>query len=555
MIVESPCHPSPRQRLLRRAIPVIATVVFLFPVLLAPSPATATSYDDVVTAAYQGLLGRSPDAAGLAFWTSELDRGLTPSEVVERIGDADEQRRNVVRETYRAVLGRAPDPAGLAFWSAGIIDRLTARSLQSQIFGSDEFFSRAGSTNTGFVDQLYQKVLNRGADGPGLEYWLDQLNDGANRINIAQLFLESNEGLLQPDLSIVAASPGFGAVTRSVATITVELDRAVLGSSSAIIVAVGGVRVRGATTSVPDDPNSLRFTATESVQGLAFGSDSVGVVTVFAYDGTTMDRVDYGFTYRHDATSLNPSNELMVAFYGHPRAAVLGVAGEGTPEQVLPRLLDQAAPYAASGKKIVPTWELIATLVTGAPGPDNLYRARLNDADVRPYLDNIRTVGGRVILDIQPGRADVLDEARAFESLLIEPDVGLAIDPEWVVGPTQTPAGRIGTLDAADINRVSAYLSDLVLANDLPPKVMIVHRFNPGMVTNSDAILDRPGLRILFHADGEGGPGAKIGDYDNLLPNRFERGIKIFYDEDVNMMSPAEVLHRLAPDPTFVSYQ
>jgi hypothetical protein len=234
---------------------------------------------------------------------------------------------------------------------------------------------------------------------------------------------------------------------------------------------------------------------------------------------------------------------------------VLGVAGEGTPSEALARLQSQAAPYAASGKIVVPVFELIATLVTASPGPEGLYRSRVTDADVLPYLDTIRTVGGRVILDIQPGRADVLDEARAYERLLLEPDVGLALDPEWVVGPTQTPAGRIGTLDAADINRVSAYLSDLVVANNLPPKILIVHRFTPQMVTNADAVVGRPGLRVIFHADGEGGPAAKIGDYDTLLPDRFERGIKIFYDEDVNRLSPSEVLSRLDPDPSFVSYQ
>ncbi len=75
------------------------------------------------------------------------------------------------------------------------------------------------------------------------------------------------------------------------------------------------------------------------------------------------------------------------------------------------------------------------------------------------------------------------------------------------------------------------------------------------MVTNTDAIVSRPGVRIIFHADGEGGPAAKIGDYDTLMPPRFERGIKIFYDEDVNRLSPSQVLSRLDPLPVYVSYQ
>lgn len=251
----------------------------------------------------------------------------------------------------------------------------------------------------------------------------------------------------------------------------------------------------------------------------------------------------------------NPAPELMVAFYGHPSAPVLGIAGEGTPARALSRLLDQAAPYAASGREIVPVFEMIATLVTASPGADGLYRSRADEAELRAYLDEIRAAGGRMILDIQPGRADVVDEARAFEGLLTEPDVGLALDPEWVVGPNQTPAGRIGTLDAADINRVSRYLSRLAADHDLPPRILIIHRFRPAMVTNTDAIVDRPGVRIIFHADGEGGPAAKIADYDNLLPPRFERGFKIFYDEDTNRLTPRQVLARLDPIPVYVSYQ
>lgn len=251
----------------------------------------------------------------------------------------------------------------------------------------------------------------------------------------------------------------------------------------------------------------------------------------------------------------NPAPELMVAFYGHPSAPVLGVAGEGPPSRALSRLLDQAAPYAASGRETVPVFEMIATLVTAAPGADGLYRSRADEPELRAYLDEIRTVGGRLVLDIQPGRADVVDEARAYENLLIEPDVGLALDPEWVVGPTQTPAGRIGTLDAADINRVSRYLSRLAADHGLPPRILIIHRFRAAMVTNTDAIVDRPGVRIIFHADGEGGPAAKIADYDNLLPPRFERGFKIFYDEDTNRLTPREVLARLDPLPVYVSYQ
>ena len=537
-------------------VQAIALVLVVMAALFAPTSATASPVDDAdfVEQAYEGLLGRQPDVDGLAFWTGQLGGGESRSRVVAQIGDSAEQRELVVRDAYREILDRPPDLGGLAFWSEGIIDRLTARSLRAQIFGSVEFYERSGGTNEDFLDELYRRILAREPDPRGRTFWLRELADGRSRSSLATAFLASAESIEQPSLSIVDATPAEGLFDRELSLIRVELDRSINAASSAMIVVVDGRRLAGSTSGVDGAPEVLRFLPSERpVTPVGRAVDVV--VTVFAHDSTTIERSDYRFSYRPTATSITPGQDLMVAFYGHPTTPVLGVGGEGTPAQALERLLTQAAPYEASGKTVVPVFEMIATLVTASPGPDGLYRSRATEGELRPYLETIRTVGGRMLLDIQPGRASVLDEAKAFEALLLEPDVGLALDPEWVVGPTQTPAGRIGTLDAAAINEVSAYLDALVEAAGLPPKILIIHRFRPDMVTNTDAIISRPGVRIIFHADGEGGPGAKIGDYDTLMPPRFERGIKIFYDEDVNRLSPSDVLRLLDPLPVLVSYQ
>lgn len=531
---------------------VAATVSVTAPAAALGQP---TEAEPVIGAAYDGLLGRSADPDGLSYWTGLVDAGARLGDAIALIGDSVEHRRHVVQQRYERILQRPPEPAGLDYWSDAIIDRLSAASLTTEIFSSDEFYLTSGATSRGYVNALYQRILGRDAEPAGLEYWSGLLDRGATRRAVAREIQRSLEGILQPELSIVSARPAPGGVG-SVATIMVDLDRAVVPEASAIIVSAGGRRVPGSVNGDTNDPNRLVFDA-EAEPQVAAGSPVV--VTVFATSEVTpsqyrVDAADYTFTFNGGLRS-DPDGELIVAFYGHPGAPVLGVAGEGTPEQALTRLLAQSDPYRVTGRPVVPAFELIATLVTASPGADGLYRKRATETELRTYLDMIRTVGGRLILDIQPGRADVLDEARAFEPLLLEPDVGLALDPEWVVGPTQTPRGRIGSLDAAAINRVSAYLADLVAANDLPPKLLIIHRFREDMVTNVDQIVSRPDIRILFQADGEGGPAAKILDYDNLLPEVFERGIKIFYDEDTPTMAPSEVLARTDPDPHYVSYQ
>ncbi len=542
---------------MHRLVGLFLIVALVATMSMTPAAAQEPAVDggDFVSAAYVGLHGRDAGVFEVAYWSDFIANGVAPGRVLAEIGNSPEHRRHVVAALYQRILRRGPDAAGLDYWSGGLIDVFTAGALGREMLSSEEFFLSAGGTNRGFVASLYRTLLNRPPEPAGWDYWSALMADGVSRRAVANEFLRSSEGLLQPELSVEGSEPATDGAG-SPRQIRVDLDRDIVAQASAVLVAVDGVRIDGSVSSDPADPSVLEFVAFGSVPEagnvvvtvLATSRDTVGALTV--------ERVDFGFTAAPgEPIVADPTGPLIVAFYGHPRAAVLGVAGEGTPEQALQRLLAQAAPYEVTGRPIVPAFELISTLVTASPGPDRLYRSRATEAELRRYLDVVRTVEGRLILDIQPGRADVLDEARAFESLLREPEVGLALDPEWVVGPNQTPRGRIGTLDAADINRVSAFLSELVLANELPAKILIIHRFKPGMVTNTDLIESPPGVRILFHADGEGGPAAKIADYDNLMPPRFEKGIKIFYDEDSPTMTPGQLLDRANPDPTLVSYQ
>lgn len=527
-------------------------------VVVAPEHASAqvvpddTSQDEFLTAAYRDLLGREPDAAGYSYWLGLLDDGVPAGVVAAAIGDADEQRRLVVTQAYMRVLRRNPDAGGLRFWSADMIDKTSEVELYSLLFGSAEYFQQNGRTSTGFVTALYRDILTRNPDNAGLSYWSDLLSAGVPRDAIAGEFLQSAEAILQPNLSVTDSTPRARSVANDLRRITVDLDSDIDASSSAVIVSAGGQRVSG-VTSAGLDANQLVFRAVSFPPSLRTGSPVHVVVTIFAYTGSEFGRTDFTFTLNPAATTS--LNELLVAFYGHAKTDVLGVLGEGTPEQALARLNSQAAPYRVDSRPVVPAFELIATLVTAAPGADGLYRSRTDHALIQPYLDTIRAANGYLILDLQPGRADLEDEARFYEPVLLNPEVGLALDPEWKVGPDQTPKGRIGALEASEINRVSAYLSELVIANNLPNKILIVHIFEADMVRNPELIATRPGVTIIFQADGEGGPTAKAADYNQLIPARFGRGFKVFYDEDRPTLNPNEVLALLDPDPDYVSYQ
>src|SRR3954447_1085105 len=141
----------------------------------------------------------------------------------------------------------------------------------------------------------------------------------------------------------------------------------------------------------------------------------------------------------------------VVAYYGAPQDKQLGELGIGTPAQAGRRLLRQAAPYARRTRPVLPAMELIATVAANAPGADGLYRTQQTPAVINRYLRAARRIKALLILDIQPGHADFLSEAQRLAPWLGQPDVGIALDPEWHT-PGVVPGSQIGSVTAAEIN-------------------------------------------------------------------------------------------------------
>lgn len=246
----------------------------------------------------------------------------------------------------------------------------------------------------------------------------------------------------------------------------------------------------------------------------------------------------------------------VVAFYGAPRTEALGVLGEG-PERAVPQLLSQAEAYGADGTPVLPAMELIATVASNRPGPDGMYRNRESPSIIDGYLAAAREARMLLVLDVQPGRADFFDEVKVYQRYLELPDVGLAIDPEWHVGPGQVPAKAIGSTDAKTVNRISAWLSGLVRARNLPQKLFVIHQFTVDMLRRKRDIVARPELATVLDVDGYGSRANKISKYAAFTRGyrtRFLQGIKLYYRQDPDLMGPAAVL-KLRPTPDYIVYQ
>jgi methionine-rich copper-binding protein CopC len=132
---------------------------------------------------YTTLLGRSPDSAGLAYWTALIDNGKASAPAVaeqflqsKEFADAVEP----VARLYMAAFGRIPDEAGLSFWTHAAQAGAPLSLLAQQFAGSTEFRHLfGGMTDDAFVDALYSLALQHKPDQALRTHLLDGLASGA----------------------------------------------------------------------------------------------------------------------------------------------------------------------------------------------------------------------------------------------------------------------------------------------------------------------------------------------------------------------------------------
>jgi hypothetical protein len=284
------------------------------------------------------------------------------------------------------------------------------------------------------------------------------------------------------------------------------------------------------------------------VIALAGGGDDGGASASAAADAKVPELPGGG-------TTIFPGHRV-VAFYGTSGTSDLGTLGRGTPDQAAQRLVRQARAYESDGTKVLPAFEYIATVASNVPGDDGKYRNLRPLAEVRRYLKAARKVGALLIIDVQPGQGDFFEEVQRYAPLLREPDVSLALDPEWKMDPGQIPGQIIGHTDAPTVNRISAWLAGIVRAGHLPQKILLVHEFTEGMIRDQNRVVQRPGLAVTVNVDGFGNRFEKLTKYRDLVPRHtLHPGFKLFYTEDQDIFRPQQVLKRIKPTPLYVDYQ
>lgn len=252
----------------------------------------------------------------------------------------------------------------------------------------------------------------------------------------------------------------------------------------------------------------------------------------------------------------------IVAYYGNPLSKRMGALGEFEKDEMLQRLRAQVEEWRRADPQtpVMPALHLIAVVAQGDAGVTGKYRTIMRDKLVEEVYGWAQESDAILFLDIQTGLSDIRELLPRFDHFLNRPDVHLGIDPEFMMKGGHVPGTKIGTIDAADINYATEHLARLVREHDLPPKVLVIHRFTRGMVTNSQDIVLRPEVQIVMHMDGWGAPWLKRDSYKDYIvrePVQYA-GFKIFYHNDTKngdpLMTPADLL-RLSPRPVYIQYQ
>ncbi|WP_231862197.1 hypothetical protein [Rufibacter sp. DG15C] len=263
------------------------------------------------------------------------------------------------------------------------------------------------------------------------------------------------------------------------------------------------------------------------------------------------------------ATKAILPHKRIIAYYGNPMSKRMGILGELPPKQMLKKLDEEVKTWTKvdPATPVQPALHVIVVTAQGQPGKGGKYRLRMSDHVADSVISWAKQRNAIVFLDIQIGQSTLQEEIPRLEKWLKLPQVHLGIDPEFAMKNGAVPGRRVGTIDASEINYATGVLADIAKRYNLPPKILVVHRFTQRMVTNYKQIRLRPNVQFVMHMDGWGDRILKKSTYNDYIkkePVQYT-GFKIFYKNDTKkagwkLYDPKDLL-KLTPVPLYIQYQ
>jgi hypothetical protein len=255
----------------------------------------------------------------------------------------------------------------------------------------------------------------------------------------------------------------------------------------------------------------------------------------------------------------------IIAYYGNPHSKKMGVLGEYPEQQMLSMLDETVAMWrkADASTPVIPAIHLVTVIAQGSAGSDGKWRRRENSQTIEQAYRWAQSRQGLFFVDIQAGHSTLEQELPLLLKYLERPEVHLGLDPEFYMHHKRAgirPGVKVGQMMSSDVNYVIDVLDKLVREKNLPPKILVVHRFRFDMLPDAENIKPTPAVQVVMHMDGWGPAWLKFDSYKDYIvqyPVAFT-GFKIFYHNDAKsggpILTPPEVL-RLLPRPLYVQYQ
>jgi len=366
---------------------------------------------------------------------------------------------------------------------------------------------------------------------------------------------------LLPGTTVVSAMSALPAVTapaglRSVAILIAAGDKSAATTAVAASAHSAGAQVVSVHGEDPRaDPAAITVLARTKPQRVVAVGAGFGTASSLALADADAET---GVQLPGGGQILFPMHRL-ICLYGSPSTPALGALGQQDLPASIARIQAIAAKYRPLSRvPVVPAFEILATIAQGSAGHKGLYSFENTVAALRPWVLQATRDGLYVILDLQPGRADLLTQAKRYQSLLKLPDVGLALDPEWKLQPTQLPLHQIGSVSVGEINSVITWLARLTARYRLPQKLLVLHQFRLSMIVGESRIdTQHKDLAIVIHMDGQGAPSSKQQTWNAVIssaPRGVFFGWKNFFVKDHPMLTARQTM-RHRPRPVMISYQ
>lgn len=292
----------------------------------------------------------------------------------------------------------------------------------------------------------------------------------------------------------------------------------------------------------------------EKIQQLANISNKEG--------GDTGDVIWPAKTVYPNYGAILPFNRI-VAYYGNFYSPQMGILGEYPKKTLLEKLSSDVKSWESVDltTPVVPAIHYIAAVAQQDATINKKYLFRMPASQIQKALDLAKEIKGILFLDLQIGMSDVGSEMAIINEYLKLSNVHLALDPEFAMKDNKTPGTVIGRLDSSEINKAIEILDEIVMVNNLPPKILVIHRFTQNSVIDYQKIVPTKNVQVVINMDGWGSPELKKNTYKNVIykePVQFT-GFKIFYKNDLflpstRLTTPEEIL-KLSPQPSYIQYQ